>query len=536
MANFLSLLKVQFISLLSTNKLLKKFGKKNATLILTGFGVLAFALIFGLGYFYSWTILMVSNPVEYLPSMLSLAVFVCLIFSFATTGLSLYAYKDYELLSSMPIKTHHVVLSKLVVTYLLDLIFTIIILASATLCFFVEGGIAIFDAGLISGSVFLYLLKLFAMAIFSPAFSMVVSIVVGFVLSLISSRFNKRALVQTILMLILAAGIVSVSFLNPEAMMGQTALFNKVFFLSKMVVKGTTDILYALLFIGIMVLSFAVVVTVICLTYKRMHALLKAYKKSSGFKLEGYYAPQGQFKVLVKKEIKTLLSIPMYAANTLMGSVMAIVLVIAIMFLPNTEIGKTMFEQAPELQQMMSQSMPALINVIVAFSLSISPISAVSIAVEGKYFYLMKTWPISTKQFVKAKLSLNYIFAVIPAVIIAIVSIFIADGVSWIIILESALCIVLYPLVSGNIGMLANLFIPNLKWENINQAVKQSPSLLISVFYGMGVSALVGLALFSLKWELELIFLLILSVLVVLFITTQILIYKYCDKLIRTRT
>ena len=103
MANFLSLLKVQFISLLSTNKLLKKFGKKNATLILTGFGVLAFALIFGLGYFYSWTIFLVSNPVEYLPSMLSLAVFVCLIFSFATTGLSLYAYKDYELLSSMPI-------------------------------------------------------------------------------------------------------------------------------------------------------------------------------------------------------------------------------------------------------------------------------------------------------------------------------------------------------------------------------------------------------------------------------------------------
>ena len=535
MANFLSLLKIQFISLLSTNKLLKKFGKKNATLILTGFGVLAFALIFGLGYFYSWTILMVSNPVEYLPSMLSLAVFVSLIFSFATTGLSLYAYKDYELLSSMPIKTHHIVLSKLVVTYLLDLIFTIIILASATLCFFVEGGIAIFDAGLISGSVFLYLLKLFAMAIFSPAFSMVVSIVVGFVLSLISSKFNKRALVQTILMLVLAAGIVSVSFLNPEAMMGQTALFNKVFFLSKMVVKGTTDILYALLFIGIMVLSFAVVVTVICLTYNKMHAILKAYKKSSGFKFEKYVS-QGQFKVLVKKEIKTLLSIPMYAANTLMGSVMAIVLVIAIMFLPNTEIGKTMFEQAPELQQMMSQSMPALINVIVAFSLSISPISAVSIAVEGKYFYLMKTWPISTKQFVKAKLSLNYIFAVIPAVIIAIVSIFIADGVSWIIILESALCIVLYPLVSGNIGMLANLFIPNLKWENINQAVKQSPSLLISVFYGMGVSALVGLALFSLKWKLELIFLLILSVLVVLFITTQILIYKYCDKLIRTRT
>ena len=535
MGNFLSLLKIQFISFFKANKLLKKFGKKNAALILTGFGVLAFALIFGLGYFYSWTILMVSNPVEYLPSMLSLAVVVSLVFSFAATGLSLYAYKDYELLSSMPIKTRHIVLSKLAVTYLIDLIFTIIILASAILCFFVEGGIAVFDAGLISGSAFAYILKLFVMAIFSPAFSMVISIVIGFVLSLISSRFNKRALVQTILMLILGAGIVGTSILNPEAMMGQASLYNKIFFLSSMVVKGATDILYMLLFVGIMVVSFAVVVTVICLTYKRMHALLKAYKKSSGFKLEKYVS-QGQFKVLVKKEIKTLLSIPMYAANTLMGSVMAIVLVIAIMFLPNTEIGKTMFEQAPELQQMMAQSMPALINVIVAFSLSISPISAVSIAVEGKYFYLMKTWPISTKQFVKAKLSLNYIFAVIPAVIIAIVSIFIADGVSWIIILESALCIVLYPLVSGNIGMLANLFIPNLKWENINQAVKQSPSLLISVFYGMGVSALVGLALFSLKWELELIFLLILSVLVVLFITIQILIYKYCDKLIRTRT
>lgn len=535
MGNFLSLLKIQFISLFKTNKLLKKFGKKNASLILAGVGVLAVALIFGIGYFYSWTLSFAVNPVEYLPSMLSLAVCVCLIFSFATTGLSLYAYKDYELLSSMPIKTRHIVLSKLAVTYLIDLIFTIIILASATLCFFVEGGIAIFDAGLISGSVFAYILKLFVMAIFSPVFSMVASIVIGFILSLISSRFNKRSLVQIILLLGFSAFIVCTSFLNPEAMMGQSALYNKVFFLSGMVVKGTTDILYMLLFAGIMVVSFAVVVTVICLTYKRMHAILKAYKKSKGFTLKNYQT-QSQFKVLVKKEIKTLLSIPMYATNTLMGSIMAVVLVVALIFLPNTEIGKTMFEQAPELQQMMSASIPALLNIVVAFSLSISPISAVSIAIEGKYFYLMKTWPISTKQFVKAKLSLNYIFAVIPAIIIAIVSIFVSSGVSWIVILESAVCIVLYPLVSGNIGMFANLLIPNLKWENINQAVKQSPSLMVSVFYGMGMSALVGIALFSLKWKLEFIFLLILLVLVALFITTQILIYKYCDKLIRKRT
>ena len=217
-------------------------------------------------------------------------------------------------------------------------------MASATLCFFVEGGIAIFDAGLISGSVFAYILKLFVMAIFSPVFSMVASIVIGFILSLISSRFNKRALVQTILLMAFAVVIVGTSILNPEAMMGQSALYNKVFFLSGMVVKGTTDILYMLLFAGIMVVSFAVVVTVICLTYKRMHAILKAYKKSKGFTLKNYQT-QSQFKVLVKKEIKTLFSIPMYATNTLMGSVMVVVLVIALIFLPNTEIGKTMFEQ-----------------------------------------------------------------------------------------------------------------------------------------------------------------------------------------------
>ena len=84
MGNFLSLLKIQFISLFNTNKLLKKFGKKNASLILAGVGVLAVALIFGIGYFYSWTLSFAVNPVEYLPSMLSLAVCVCLIFSFAT--------------------------------------------------------------------------------------------------------------------------------------------------------------------------------------------------------------------------------------------------------------------------------------------------------------------------------------------------------------------------------------------------------------------------------------------------------------------
>lgn len=533
MNSFLALLKVQFLSLFGLNKIIHKKGKNVGILGFLGVGVLLCALIFGAGYVYIQMFLQSSialGQVEgILPALFALSALVCFFLSFASTGLGLYSYKDYELLTTMPIKTNVIVLSKLAFTYLADLIFGVLILAS---------GVFAYSEILPINTI--QIVRLGVMSLFMPIFPMVVSIIIGLVFALISSRFRKKNLVQTILLILFMLSMFAVGFLSGSGAMEQInilGLIKKIYPLAPLVDRGMTSVWYVLLFILVSLVAFALIIWFVCATYKKMYTVLKTTKRSSRFTL-GKYQQQSQFKVLLKKEIKTLFSFPVYAMNTLMGTFMSLLATVGLMIITVQLTGDMQgMEGAEQVDpSQVAQMFLMILHIAFAFSFMISPTTGVSISVEGNTFYLMKTFPIATKRIIKVKLMLNVIFAVIPAFIYATAYAFVMKGSSFILIIESILCATLYPLLAGNIGMIFNLLFPYLKWENITKAVKQSTATFFTVIIGMVFAGLVFVSIFFIKWQIEWIFALILAVLLLATVLTYLVIDKKGEQWIRQKT
>ena len=366
-------------------------------------------------------------------------------------------------------------------------------------------------------------IRLGIMTLFLPVFPMIVSIVLGAIVALVSTRFKRKALVQSLLYGIIFLGVYALSLIGTD-LLDTLAPIRKMYFLLPFVEKATTSFGYTALFCGANALVFGVAFFVICKTYNGLNTKLKSVKRSKNFKL-GTYGQKSQFRVLLKKELRLLFSSPMYAINTLLGSVFVLIGGIALTVI-SIKLGGLE----------VAMSFAIIMQALFAFSLMISPTTAVSISVEGNTFYLMKTMPISTKKLLNTKLFVNILVATIPAFISATVFAFALKGGSVWFILLGILNSVLYSVLGGNLGLLFNLLFPMMKWDNINKAVKQSFSLFFTVLIGMLLAGGVFCLLFFVKLEIELLFLIIFVALAVLSALTYYLIMKFGKKLIIKKT
>ena len=173
MNKFLTLLKVQFLSLFGINKMMHKGNKKVGAIGLS-LGTLAIgALIAGVAYVYAGMFIeafaLTGNLGAFLPTILSFCAIISLFFSFYTTGSLLYGAKDYELLSSLPIKSHVIVLAKLTFMYVSDLLLGLIIVSASVVRLHVfSGGVVPIDV-----------VRLYIMTIFMPLCPMAVSVIIA---------------------------------------------------------------------------------------------------------------------------------------------------------------------------------------------------------------------------------------------------------------------------------------------------------------------------------------------------------------------
>ncbi len=518
MNNLLSLLKVQFLSLFGINKTAhKKKGKATGIAGILVIALIFCALIVAVAYVYAKMFaemyIVLGKAQAFLPTIFAMINIVCLIFSFYTSSSNLYGGKDFDLLGAMPIKTHIIVLSKLVFMYFADLIFAILILIPSV---FVQ-----FD--MLGAVEPINLVRLGIMTLFLPIFPMIVSIVLGAFVAIISTNFKRKALVQSLLYGVIFLGIYALSLINTD-LMDTLAPIRNMYFLLPLVEKGTMSFGYTALFCGISIAIFGATFFVVCMTYNWLNTKLKSVKRTKNFTL-GTYGQTSQFKVLLKKEFKLLFSAPTYAMNTLLGSVLVLIGGIAFTIM-SFNLG--VLEGAI--------TFAIIMQALFAFALMISPTTAVSISVEGNTFYLMRTMPISTKRLFNAKLLVNILVGAVPALISATVFAFSLKGASIWFIMLGILNSVLYSVLGGNFGLLFNLLFPMMKWDNITKAVKQSFSVLFTILIGMLLAGGVFCLLFFSKLEMEISLLIIFIVLAILTVLTYFLIMKNGEKLIIKKT
>ena len=516
MSKLFPLIKVQFLSLFGINKIAnKKKGKSAGFLSLIMVALLFGALIFGVGYFYglsfAQTYVMMGKTKLFLPSMFALANVVCLVFSFYTASGNIYLTKDHDLLSAMPISTRVIVFSKLIFSYLADLLFVVLILIP---CLIIQ-----FD--LIGALNIKTLVKLAFITLFAPAFPMITSMILGVLVSFLSSKFRRKALAQSIIYTLVFIGIYLLAIIGSD-MSDTLGAIRRIYFIYPLVEKGIYAKKYSLLFAGISIVILSVVIYVVCRTYNKLNTILKSVKTAKNFKLRTYKR-NSQFKVLVQKEFKLLFSHAIYFMNVLSGAFFAIAGTIVIIVLG---------AEMPMLVALLS----VILQAVFAFSFMISPSTAVSISVEGSSFYIMRSSPIPVKRLLNAKLFVNFLVGVVPATICALALSLSMIGAPAFQIILTFLTIPLYSVLGGNLGLLFNLLFPMMKWDNIQKPVKNSTSLFFTVLVGMIFAGGIFAFLYFVNISVEIKLLIIFIMLVISSLLTYLLIMKKGEKWLIEKT
>ena len=512
MNKFFSLMKVQLFSTFRLNKIIKSSpGKRNASVFSLVLSALIMgALIVGIGFFYANTFGFVFffNLESLVPFMFSLSAMACLIFSFYSTGNALYGAKDYDLLSSLPIKKRTVILSKLCSAFVLDLVFAVLMLAPSVYVYVDLGGHLTLDK----------VARLSFMVIALPILPMVLSLILSALFLTISSRFKRASTVQTILFLLVFFGYMALSFSAEE---GSTDVV-RIYFFYEWVVRGFIKWEYSLLFLGVNIIGGAIVLWLTVITYDKINSIIRSKKTSGKYKISAYRS-NSALKTLFKKEIRTLFSYSTYAMNALIGPIIGLLLPILLIFLSNEILGASIV-------------FVWILPLIYPFAFMMAPTTNCSISIEGSSFWVIKTSPVKGKTVLRAKLMLNALFSAVPALISAILSIIVVWGTGIEYYVMIALIAIFSALSGGHVGLLLNLLMPKLKWENANRVAKQSAPVFFTMLVAFMMTAIVIIFMFVIE-NLTLLnrYIFITSIFGVLTIATGILIGLKGEKLLREK-
>lgn len=390
--------------------------------------------------------------------------------------------KDYDLLAAMPIKSHEIIISKILSLLVTSYFYEIVFVAPSAVVFFMLAG---FNA--------ITLLLLLLCLIILPFFSLFLSAVLIVAVNAISARAQNKKRVNSIILSILSVAMIFLFiFLNSQGMLvlngGIPKWLNIIFPLNTTAFYAITShsIVDLLITISVNLLLFAGSVWILAGAYFKINRQYQDKSKKLKQKLLTY-KKSSVLKSLTRLEIKSFFSMPIYVINAGFGSMF---LVIASIFLPVYFFTKTgeissIIASVP-MNISFNQVICAVLIIIPLFMLALSNTTCSAFSLEGTSFDFRKGLPISFKDIILSKLNVNfmvcstyllYIAATLPIMIYVKCSIFL--------ILLSYLAPVLMVAFMTQMGLMINLWYPKLVWSNSSAVIKQSMSVFLTNMIGV---------------------------------------------------
>lgn len=394
---------------------------------------------------------------------------------------SLYEAKDNELLLSMPIRPGYILLVRMFGIYLIALIFEALVLipafiihaltASAHIGFFLSALIILLLLPLLAltlSCILSWLIALFALKVQHAG-------VVPFAISLLFVAFCCYCFVQieTLLTMILQhSAVISQNIriiLYPIYHMGHGA-------------EGSLTSL--LIFSGITLAAFLVVYLLISWSFQSLTTNKRAARRSKYDQsaLKSTQIPQ----TLLLKEFQRFSSSSTYMLNCSLGSIL--LLLAAVLTLIYRHDIRAIMEP---LSHGHHDPSPLIGAAAVALLASLNIISAPSINLEGTTLWLIQTLPVSGWNILKSKVQLHWIITAIPGILCSLAVSF-ALRSSLLFTLLSATFVGVYIMMTGVLGLMFNLLLPNFRWATESVAVKHSVSVILSLLFNWLILALCG--------------------------------------------
>ncbi len=473
MINEIKLLtKVQICNFFGINEAIhSKDGKKKNKMYTTLFAILILGVFLCIQVGGTTYLLISFESSHIIPSMIGTMISsISLMLTLFRAGPTLFSIKSFEKTVCLPVKTESIVISRYLNIYIYNLIFSLAIAISSIVVCGISG----------NPRIVFYPTMLFG-AFLLPLLPITLSVIIGTIGYYFASRVQRKNLMSIIWQIGILAFVFFVSFssteMPDEEMVGkwteQMTSTEKYYPILDWFSDGVNgNIIKYLLFT---VISLAVTFGLLILIskfYKNICIGLSATSAKRNYKMTKQIS-RSLFKTLYIRELKRYFASATYVMNTIIGFILAAAFGI---LLPILGI-ESLCEEVGLPYQILTKILPILIGLIC----NMMPITAASISMEGKNFWLLQSLPISMKNIANAKVMLNMTFAA-PACIFASTGLSIALKTT----ITDMIFIFVIPLILTAFGSVLGLYIniinPMMEWESETTAVKQSKSGIMSMF------------------------------------------------------
>ncbi len=421
-----------------------------------------------------------------------LAFVVSTVFAFVGTVFAAQSYlfesEDNELLLSMPIKPSAVLVSRILSLYVLNFVYSTIILLPVGIAhrflFRFKGLSVTNDIGI----VFTYVLTLLIV----PSLATALSCILGYVIGKISKKIPNKGIL-TVIFGFTTIAILAVLGLNLGPII--SALINYIDAIAISVEKylpllyiygvaadaGTA--LWGIIPITVLSLGLPVLVyQYLSINFLRLITKKTAPKKKK-YKKEQMKKTNVQIS-LIKKEIGYFFSIPAYVMNAGMSTIMAVFLGVGIL-MRGAEMNEWLPKMFPDAA---SSLMPLAVGSSLALCCTLNDVTAPSISLEGKTIWLLKSTPINPMKIFWGKAILAPVVS-LPGVLFTSITSALMLEMKVVDVLFIMIIPVLACLFSGFLGVCINLRIPRFDWSTEITVIKQSLSVIITLLVSMFFTA-----------------------------------------------
>nr|MBQ8253116.1 hypothetical protein [Lachnospiraceae bacterium] len=416
--------------------------------------------------------------------LIAISVFFVIFFDIFKVGGVIFRNKGYDIMTAFPVSDGAVVASRFLRLYAESLIATALITLPGL------GVYAVTE----HPPVLFWLLSV-VVTVTIPLLPLSVAVFVGAIITGAAARMKNKAMAEAAFSLILVVGVLgfstrlsgasdefSLEMLKEISSLATSALekiYPPAVIIGNAMVEGNAGA--CLLFAAV---SLAAVVFVIWIVTMNFHAVCRRLYATAA--KHDYTIGKMQVtsvrKALVCREARRYFASGPYVSNTIIGPALGAVAAVAMIFVD--------LEQAAS-QFPVAVNIPAAAPCLIAAVMSMMNAVCISVSMEGKEWWIVKSLPLTAKMILDGKVLFNLLL-IAPFYAVAEISLFIAFKPSvtetvWMILVPFLLIV-----FSCLFGLMFNLLFPKLDWENETVAVKQS----IASFLG-GIGGVVVAIIFA---------------------------------------
>lgn len=387
----------------------------------------------------------------------------------------LFNAKDFDMLSSLPIKDSTVLSSKILMLLFTNYLYSLGVMLIPAIVYFIKVDVSI--------TYFIYLVVLM---LTMPLIPIVISCIISFFIGSISSKFKYKNAVLIIGSVLLLIGYMT--FVTQIQSIGVEILQN-----SKSIIDGASKIypptfyfidalknnnlISLIIFMLISLIPFTLFVMLFSKKFKNVNARMNESYKEKDYKFKEL-KHSSQTIALMKKEISRYFSSYIYVLNTSIGMILLLLMTIGTLVFGADKINMIL-----NLNIDMNMLKPQII-VGILFMIIMTCTTYCSISFEGKNLWILKSSPIKEIDIFKAKIYMNLLLNIpISIICFLLLGFKLKFDLGFITIMT--LTIIAMSILVSLVGLLANLHFPNIDWKNEVAVVKRSMGIMIVLFGGM---------------------------------------------------